>query len=459
MPLHIISRCGITKHYTLCNLFQSSEGSGNRHSIGLKVTLLDEFGKIIRPGRLHYFSGLETYDEIKDCAFQEFSDIYASALKVGKMADAPCETFHGESLRTFLRQQKLAPSKSNIYVVQDTKMGVKPAKMPRLMTQDQRQHSKSDDHDDDESLPHVLSIEKKGDGDSGATKQKEDTLITPVQYVPEEDITVKELIEEGGCRPVYRGEWRGNAVAIKKFVLAKRQDSALFKEAVSDEVSVHASIRHPNIVPFYAICEAEKGKVFYLLTELMETSLDKTIFSQPLPKQKKQMEIAMKIVQGIEYLHTRNIVHGDVKPSNVLTANDDTDVKVCDFGMSRIKSTPGVTMVDRPAGTVIFMTPEELLSGVKANFKTDSWALAATLTELFTGQQFWDIPKQKDAQAYIKKEMEQQHFSSGMATLKKKNKKLFTVVEGCFSYVADVRDSVSDLRAKLEAYMREKKYK
>ena len=91
-------------------------------------------------------------------------------------------------------------------------------------------------------------------------------------------------------------------------------------------------------------------------------------------------------MRGIEYLHDKKIVHGDVKPSNVLTSKEETDVKVCDFGMARVKNNPGVTKVDTPAGTVMFMAPEELLSGVRGNFKTDSWALAATLTELFTGE-------------------------------------------------------------------------
>ena len=113
-------------------------------------------------------------------------------------------------------------------------------------------------------------------------------------------------------------------------------------------------------------------------------------------------------------------------------------------------------MCERPAGTVMFMTPEELLSGVKANFKSDSWALAATLAELFTGQEFWLIPKKKDAQSFIKKEMEQQHMSNAMMALKKKNKKLFSVLEGSLGYVPEIRDSVSILHGKLDAYMQEK---
>ena len=142
----------------------------------------------------------------------------------------------------------------------------------------------------------------------------------------------------------------------------------MFKQVVSDEVLVHASIRHPNILQLYGICEAEEGKVFYIVMELMDTSLDRVIFSGQGsrgdgPKGKKQVEIALKVVRGIEYLHDKKIVHGDVKPSNVLTSKEETDVKVCDFGMARVKNNPGVTKVDTPAGTVMFMAPEELLSG------------------------------------------------------------------------------------------------
>ena len=60
--------------------------------------------------------------------------------------------------------------------------------------------------------------------------------------------------------------------------------------------------------------------------------MDRVIFSKKAPKGKQQMEMALKIVRGIEYLYDRRIVHGDVKPSNVLTSNGEIEVKVCDFG-------------------------------------------------------------------------------------------------------------------------------
>ena len=400
--------------------------------------MLNEFGDIICFGEHHKFSGLETYEQIKQYAYEVFPDAHLCGIKVGKKGGPALQSFGGTSLRTYLRQQKLSPSKSNIYVMQDTKIGPKPAKQPRP----EERESTFD--------------EEIGDGDPPAAGDNIQEGILPVQCVPESDIVVEDLIEEGGCNPVYKGKWRANDVALKKFVLKKRQDAAMFKQAVSNEVSVHASIRHPNIVQLYAMCEAEDGKVFYLVTELMETSLEKMIYSQEPLKLQNQIEIAVKITQGVEYLHEKSIVHGDVKPSNVLASLDASSVKVCDFGMSRIKKSPGVTMCERPAGTVMFMTPEELLSGVKANFRSDSWALGATLAELFTGQQFWQIPKKKDAQTFIKKEMQDQHMPNAMIALRKKNKKLFSVLEGSLSYVPEMRDRVSVLRGKLEAYMREK---
>ena len=68
--------------------------------------------------------------------------------------------------------------------------------------------------------------------------------------------------------------------------------------------------------------------------------MGRVIISKKAPKGKQQMEMALKIVRGIEYLHDRRIVHGDVKPSNVLTSNGEIEVEVCAFGMSRVKTTP-----------------------------------------------------------------------------------------------------------------------
>ncbi|GAA0167945.1 hypothetical protein LIER_22777 [Lithospermum erythrorhizon] len=92
-----------------------------------------------------------------------------------------------------------------------------------------------------------------------------------------------------------------------------------------------------------------------------------------------------QIVKGLDYLHSIGIVHCDIKPSNILLA-ENGDVKIADFGCAkRLNKADDKVVI---GGTPLFMAPE-VVRGEEQSFPADIWALGCTLIEMATGRSSW----------------------------------------------------------------------
>ena len=89
-------------------------------------------------------------------------------------------------------------------------------------------------------------------------------------------------------------------------------------------------------------------------------------------------DIAKQLCQALAYLHAMNIIHQDMKPANVLVY--DIKIELCDFGFSRVKSLNDATKTHchELPGTVMFMSPEMILTK-KVYLASDIWALVCTI--------------------------------------------------------------------------------
>ena len=174
-----------------------------------------------------------------------------------------------------------------------------------------------------------------------------------VPIIPEDEISKGTSIGAGGSATVNKGKWRGTSVALRQF-----NKVTLVGKRAREEVSLHAHMRHPNILMLYGVCETQDS--FLVIAELMDCSLDKVIFRKTRPTKKQALSIGEKIVSGVVHLHENKVVHGDMKPPNVLVSKDFSQVKVCDFGLSRIKESATVTQINVVPGTFLYMAPESL---------------------------------------------------------------------------------------------------
>ncbi|XP_039018769.1 probable serine/threonine-protein kinase SIS8 isoform X2 [Hibiscus syriacus] len=176
--------------------------------------------------------------------------------------------------------------------------------------------------------------------------------------IPWEDLQIGERIGIGSYGEVYRADWNGTEVAVKKFLDQDFSGDALVQ--FKCEVEIMLRLRHPNVVLFMGA--VTHSPHFSILTEFLPRgSLYKLLHRPNLQlDEKRRMRMALDVAKGMNYLHTSHptIVHRDLKTPNLLV-DKNWVVKVCDFGLSRMKHHTFLSSKST-AGTPEWMAPEVL---------------------------------------------------------------------------------------------------
>ncbi|KAE8658067.1 Serine/threonine-protein kinase CTR1 [Hibiscus syriacus] len=199
--------------------------------------------------------------------------------------------------------------------------------------------------------------------------------------IPWENLQIGERIGIGSYGEVYRADWNGTEVAVKKFLDQDFSGDALVQ--FKCEVEIMLRLRHPNVVLFMGA--VTRSPNFSILTEFLPRgSLYKLLHrSNPQLDEKRRMRMALDVAKGMNYLHTSNptVVHRDLKTPNLLV-DKNWVVKVCDFGLSRMKHHTFLSSKST-AGTPEWMAPE-ILRNEPANEKCDVYSFGVILWELAT---------------------------------------------------------------------------
>ncbi|XP_039160728.1 serine/threonine-protein kinase CTR1 [Eucalyptus grandis] len=206
--------------------------------------------------------------------------------------------------------------------------------------------------------------------------------------IPWSDLELKERIGAGSFGTVHRADWHGSEVAVK-ILMEQDFHAERFKEFLR-EVAIMKRLRHPNIVLFMgAVTEPPKLSI---VTEYLSRGSLYRLLHKPgareILDERRRLNMALDVAKGMNYLHKRNppIVHRDLKSPNLLVDKKYT-VKVCDFGLSRLK--PRTFLSSKSAaGTPEWMAPE-VLRDEPSNEKSDVYSFGVILWELATLQQPW----------------------------------------------------------------------
>ncbi|CAK79445.1 unnamed protein product (macronuclear) [Paramecium tetraurelia] len=202
------------------------------------------------------------------------------------------------------------------------------------------------------------------------------------------ELIIGQIIGEGGYGVVHKGKWLGQDVAIKSYGKRKSQGNLKYKIQMADflkEVEVISNLRHPNIVLYMGVCIRKQN--YYLITEYLEEG---SLFDHLHKKkthidQKALMQIVEDIALGMNYLHGRKVMHCDLKSSNVLI-DQNWNVKLCDFGLSRInKKIDHKINKGARIGTPHWMAPE-IMRGETYQEKADVYSFGMILWEIITQQ-------------------------------------------------------------------------
>lgn len=130
-------------------------------------------------------------------------------------------------------------------------------------------------------------------------------------------------------------------VAIKKILIPHEQCMVNDRKKFLREISILTKIQHPNLVKLKELdVEIRKDNNFaYLVFEYLQSDLWKVLKSS-LELTKLEIKFIMyQILQGIKHIHSKNVIHRDLKPGNILLNKNTYEIKICDFGLARTVET------------------------------------------------------------------------------------------------------------------------
>jgi len=206
---------------------------------------------------------------------------------------------------------------------------------------------------------------------------------------------IVEKLGEGGMGVVYKARdlRLDRFVALKLLPAGKMADEDRRRRFIQEAQSA-SGLNHPNIVVIYDI-NSEEGVDYLVMEHIDGKTLDAAIPRHGL-RLSEALKLAIPIADGLARAHSAGIVHRDVKPSNIMVAEDGR-VKILDFGLAKLtepEETSGEapTQTVRPitdegaiVGTVSYMSPEQA-EGKKLDARSDIFSFGAVLYEMLTGQ-------------------------------------------------------------------------
>lgn len=173
-------------------------------------------------------------------------------------------------------------------------------------------------------------------------------------------------------------------VAIKTINLSlAKEEKEEYEGRFYQEAKAAGRLNHPNIVTIYDV--GKSGDIAYIAMEYLQGRELRDIMNDGglLPVD-RVLDIAAQVAQGLAYAHEHDIVHRDVKPSNIMVIRDG-HVKITDFGIARMASAAVRTQTGMVLGSPKYMSPEQVM-GKTIDRRSDIFSLGVMLYEMLTGQ-------------------------------------------------------------------------
>ncbi|XP_074031608.1 serine/threonine-protein kinase nemo isoform X1 [Leptinotarsa decemlineata] len=174
----------------------------------------------------------------------------------------------------------------------------------------------------------------------------------------------------------------GRRVALKK--LPNVFQSVVSSKRVFRELKMLCFFKHENVLSALDILQPPHLDFFqeiYVITELLQSDLHKIIVShQPLSPDHIKVFL-YQILRGLKYLHSARILHRDIKPGNLLV-NDNCILKICDFGLARVKEPDTSKHMTQEVVTQYYRAPEILMGAKHYTTAVDVWSVGCIFGEL-----------------------------------------------------------------------------
>jgi serine/threonine protein kinase len=264
----------------------------------------------------------------------------------------------------------------------------------------------------------LLKAEKDAEAFFAETSVVVNATLPPVRYtatsngesgrfrlVGEEPVGAKigrykllEKIGEGGCGVVYMAEQEEpvrRRVALKIIKLGMETKSVIAR--FEAERQALAMMDHPNIARVFDAGATDRGPPYFIMELVRGVQITKYCDQHRLDVGQR-LDLFIQICHAIQHAHQKGIIHGDIKPSNIMVAlHDGKPVpKVIDFGISkateaRLTDKLLFTAYAQLIGTPAYMSPEQAeMGGLDIDTRSDIYSLGVLLYELLTGRTPFD---------------------------------------------------------------------
>ena len=224
---------------------------------------------------------------------------------------------------------------------------------------------------------------------------------------------IQSQLGAGGMGEVYRArDTRLDRIVAVKVLPASFSSDADRLRRFEQEARSVAALNHPNILAVHDIGTFDGTP--YMVSELLEGETLRERLQGAVLSQRKAVELAIQIAQGLAAAHDKGVVHRDLKPDNIFITKDGR-VKILDFGLAKIargESNAGATLTS-PAlalteagqvmGTAGYMSPEQV-RGIAVDHRSDIFAFGAIFFEMLSGQRAFSRDTAAETMTAILKE-------------------------------------------------------
>lgn len=199
---------------------------------------------------------------------------------------------------------------------------------------------------------------------------------------------LKHLLGQGGMAEVWYAENEIGRAAAVKILNESFTHNQQIVERFHNEALVMVKLNHPNIRQVYGY--GYLGTRHCIIMEYLEGSdLEALMKSGRRFSDEELKRWWNQIADTLNYTHSRGVVHRDIKPSNLFLDNNG-NIKLLDFGIAKLKESMSMTRTGTMMGTLMYMSPEQVMDSKNIDYHTDIYSLAVTFVHLLSGKAPYD---------------------------------------------------------------------
>ena len=209
---------------------------------------------------------------------------------------------------------------------------------------------------------------------------------------------IEQLLGYGNLNAVYaaRQQPQSRAVMLTTFLMPEtfsEEARDRFTTRFAQQASLLVRLNHPHVLPIADFGE-QVGYPYLVTPFVVGASLANVLKQEQRCTPERVLPLLKQIAEGLDYIHSHGVVHGTLKPANILL-NDEQGVQITGFGLTRMLGMQGIEQIEHPyihlmssAGTFLGAaeyTAPEVVQGAPANERSDIYALGILLFQLLTG--------------------------------------------------------------------------